>query len=462
MTGPRVALLLTCTWPPIGGPGTLRTYKFVQHLPRYGWRTVVITPDARHFSGAVPLEQDPEPPGAVVVRTEFRSSFEWLQNRLGSHQRCLTARGASSGSGSAVRSSAERPRPPWRRAMSLVARHLLAFPDTYRQWLPTALKEAQAAIAMHRPEVLVTTSPPETPHLVGRIVHERTGLPWVAELRDPWLDYHHETVDPLFWLRQRQVERSVLGRATRLITLAEEWATLFGQRVSVPCDVIRSGYDEDDVPAGAAFAPQVKPLVLLYPGKLHPTKQTPEPLFASLALLRSRGLTPAELRVEFLTYGNLRPDFETLAERYKVRDWLDLGQRVPYGESLVRQRQAGALLLFDWLGDDAVSRGVIPLKFYEYLSARRPVLLFGAKRGELVRLAEANPACRVVWSAEEGAAMLGAWCAEAAALGDVRFHTDPANIALFTRQRAAQQLAEVLDRVARTSEGPSRHPENGR
>jgi len=330
-----VVLLLTCAWPPIGGPGTLRTYKFVQHLPSYGWRTVVITPDARHFPGDVRLEQDPDPPGGVVVRTHFRSRFDWLQSRLGGRERSPTPPAAASDGGPRIVSSVARPRPRpvWRRATSLIARHLFAFPDTYRQWLPIALEEARLAIETHRPDVLLTTSPPETPHLAGRIVHERTGLPWVAEVRDPWLDYHHETVDPLFRLRQRQAERRVLSRATRLITLAEEWTALFGERFGVACDLIRSGYDEDDVQTGAARAPRVKPLVLLYPGRLHPIKQTPEPLFASLTLLRSRGLTPADLQVEFLTYGNLRPDFETLAERYRVRDWLNLGQSVPYGES---------------------------------------------------------------------------------------------------------------------------------
>ena len=450
MKGGRTALILTGTWPPIGGPGTLRTYKFVQHLSRHGWRTVVITPHERFFPGAPRLEVDPEPPGAVVIRTDYRSRFDSLRNRLSgpSDRRCGGTVGGFNGVGEDTwRESPARPKPLWRRTATQVARHALAFPDAYRDWLPIALEEAEAAISIHHPEVMVSTSPPETPHVVGRALHRRTGLPWVAELRDPWLDYHHEAADLLFRLRQRQAERRVLRRATRLVTLSQEWANLFGDRIGVPCDLVRSGHDEEDVPAGASFAPRVKPLVLLYPGKLHPTKQSPEALFAALAQLRSRGFTPARVQLEIFAYGNLQPDFETLARRHGVHDWLTVRARISYAESLIRQRQAGALLLFDWLGTDAVARGVVPLKFYEYLAARRPVLLFGAKDGELVRLAFANPACRVVWSAEEGADVLAAWCADVVEGGDVRFRIDPANIALFSRQEAARQMANVLSRA---------------
>src|SRR5207245_1096053 len=59
--------------------------------------------------------------------------------------------------------------------------------------IPAAIK----IVRREQIDVVLTTSPPGSVHLVGAAVKRATGIPWVADLRDPLVAHPHRDVDRL-------------------------------------------------------------------------------------------------------------------------------------------------------------------------------------------------------------------------------------------------------------------------
>jgi len=79
-----------------------------------------------------------------------------------------------------------------------------------------------------------------------------------------------------------------------------------------------------------------------------------------------------------------------LATAHGVRDRVFVHAPVSYKASLALQTSADVLLLMQW--NNERDAGNIPAKFYEYLGARRPILLLGYERGDLAALIEEREA----------------------------------------------------------------------
>src|SRR3954453_7163315 len=152
-------LMLAYYFPPLGGGGVQRTLKHAKCLPGAGFDVIVVTGSGRGF----PL-RDPElarelSRGTVVLRARTlplqvaRWKTEGVLRRLGL--------------------------PTWPAS-------LIGWPDEMVGWLPGAVHQALRAVRRYRPDVLYTTSSPVTAHVAGLIVQRLTGLPWVADFRDPW------------------------------------------------------------------------------------------------------------------------------------------------------------------------------------------------------------------------------------------------------------------------------------
>src|SRR5207237_811435 len=81
-------------------------------------------------------------------------------------------------------------------------------------WVPAALEACRGAVATERPDALLTSSPPHTIHLVGRLLKARYGLPWIADYRDPWAHGLARPLAPGWWAGwERLKEKAVLRAA---------------------------------------------------------------------------------------------------------------------------------------------------------------------------------------------------------------------------------------------------------
>lgn len=357
----RRALLIAFHFPPFqGSSGLQRTLSFCRHLPHHGWVPSVLTVDPRAYVQAG-RDQVGDVPDGVTVRRAF----------------ALDAA----------------------RHLSVRGRYLqaTALPDRWVSWVPAGVVEGLRLIRQQRPDVLWSTYPIATAHLIGWALHRITGLPWVADFRDPMVETIERTGeqfprDPAVRRARLRVERLVARRATCAVFCTDSARTIFTARYpqvqAARTAVIENGFDEaifsEVEPAVPMPGPAAsRPLALLHSGVLYrSTDRSPEGLFDALRLLLDEGrLAPDEVRIVLRASGNDAEYAEMIATR-RLQALVRLAPQVGYREALAEMFAADALLLFQGY----TSNPAIPAKAYEYLRTRRPIFALVDSEGETARL----------------------------------------------------------------------------
>jgi hypothetical protein len=411
----------------------IRAAKWAKFLPRVGWEVMVLTASGGPASIVCPAA-DGEFPGVAVVRTA--GSLRRTRDRaIGGHD---------FGDASSVETSG------WRSTLALRAGEVFAIPDECVGWYPSATGAGRRLLRENRVDAILSTSPPETVHLVARSLSAEFRVPWAAELRDPWSDDHYRARGAMRRTLLRRLERGVLCQASALVTPSRQWQADLGRRFpEVPCHAIPHGFDPEDYPA---LVNRAREFTLTYTGSLHRLHQDPEPLFAALgSLIRDGSISPSRLRVNFFVYGSNLPDIGSAARRHGLGDVVDVHPPLDHRSALAAQQASTVLVLFQWSG----APGIEYVKAYEYLGAGRPMLVVGSGEGAIGELV-ARTRCGVVAERprEIGEKLL-AWYREYERTGTVGVSTDPAAVAAETRLERARSLAAVLDAaITRADERP--------
>lgn len=379
----RRLLMVSYFFPPVGGIGAQRTVAFATHLPEAGWQPVVIAPRDAHYRVMDPASEAALPRGLEVHR-----SFCYEPARLRAQLRAAV-RGAGRGAGRGPRPDAgavvaDAPGPAaGRRASPAVnaawarAVRFLLFPDDQVGWVPFAVRSALAVHASSPLQAIYSSSPPISAHLIAGRVKRRTGLPWIADFRDPWVGNSFAAVlSPRRQQRQAELEHWIVRSADRVVFatpgLLERYRDRYpglGERFAV----IPNGYDTVELASIPPPAPRSDArLHLVYAGSVYGDAEMS--LFvAGLELaLALRPDLRQRLRVEFIgwmTDANRRVAESALPRLAPV---LELTGQLPRAEALARLRaaDAGLLLLANGPDRDLFVGG----KLFEYLGLDRGVL----------------------------------------------------------------------------------------
>ncbi len=332
----RKLLLVTYHFPPSAASGTFRMLGFARHLPRYGWDAVVVAPphglwDARDEALALQV-----PAETVVYRVPY--------------PRGLVAR---------------------------VVRRFL--PNA--MWLPRAWAACARAMREHRPDAVLTSSPPPCVHLLGRLVRRCYRIPWVADFRDPWIATTPRVAGRTFWDRfEARSERAVIQRADVILANAPHACAALQAAFPAHADrmvTLTNGFDPESFPQPAETSASDGQVTLLHAGEVYAGRD-PRPLLDALAFLRS-GNTPRPVRLCFL--GQVTGQSCDLAEEVKRRSLegsVFVEPQAPYADALARMASADVLLLLDSPGRQIG----VPAKLYEYLGAGRPILALAEPDGD--------------------------------------------------------------------------------
>jgi glycosyltransferase involved in cell wall biosynthesis len=249
----------------------------------------------------------------------------------------------------------------------LAGRRLLV-PDENVSWNLTAIPAAIRIARREGIDVVITTSPPSSVHLIGAAVKRATGARWVADLRDSVVAHPHRDAERLLVRAKEQGEHAIAKLVTRsadaIVAVSEAIAEEMRERDSKGSVVtIANGSDFDDF-AGLEHHPSDR-FRITHAGSFF-GKRDPRPF---LTALQQAGLDDVVAR--FL--GDFRSTDREWAEAQGLGDRLELIPYAPRRRSLELQRDSEVLLL---LIPDAGGRGkgVLSGKVFEYLAAERPIL----------------------------------------------------------------------------------------
>jgi hypothetical protein len=238
-------------------------------------------------------------------------------------------------------------------------------------------------IQAFKPDVIWSTYPIATAHVIASALHRKSGIPWVADFRDPMAQDGYP-VDPRTWQSYQRIEADAAARARFCVFTTPGAARMYQQRYPGMAErmvVLENGYDEESflsvqVPlAGqaqgfATSSAQERPLVMLHSGIVYPSERDPTQLFEALGRLKQAGtLMPQELRIRFRA--SVHDDLlKSLAQTHQAQDFIEVCPAIPYRDALAEMLEVDALLVMQASNCNAQ----IPAKVYEYLRAGKPVL----------------------------------------------------------------------------------------
>lgn len=422
-------LLISYDYPPSYQVGYARTVAFEKYLPQFGFQTAVLT---TRSSGALPTDRE---------RRVYRASD------AGALYLPLTRRFLPSPRGGASQPAAAPS--PWRRALKAWLGALRALgtallvPDLQVTWLPSAVWAGLQACRRERPDLLYSSSPPETVHLVAGLLSTRTHIPWVADFRDGWM---FESLKPALrragWRSrlERRLERWVTERAAAIVTVSPPITDYFRRTypdLADSCHTITNGYDPDDWQGVQRHPRDDGRFRLVFTGAVSHSRPSLDlqPLLCGLAAL------PPEVRAhtEMVVVGVLTgPEQQRVAD-LGVGDMVQVLGQKSKAESLQHQLSADVLVLLT--GQD---RSVATSKLYEYLYAARPILALALPDNAAAQIVIQTQA-GVVVDPTDSAAIAAALTRLYAQWRAGTLVVQPTGVEAYHRRHLTGQLADVFN-----------------
>lgn len=366
-------LIITYYWPPNGGAGVYRWLKMSKYLPAYGWQPVVYTPSNPEVVADDPgLLQDVDQRVEVVKRpiTEPFSLYKRFTGRA-QHERVQTAFLSEGGGGG------------WKEAVALWVRSNFFIPDARVWWVRPSIRYLKNYLRKHPVDAVISTGPPHSMHLIAMAIKRATGLPWIADFRDPWtgIDFYGQlALSRRADRKHHRSEHEVLTTADRVVTVSWSWAKDLETLGAKHVEVITNGFDRADVPHVHSSVDDRYSLVHI--GSMSATRDLPglwkalatlvqrDPVFNERFVLRFVGPVDHSV-VESATAAGLGKHIERLG-------------RVDHATAMREMQRARVLLLP--INDTPNSAGILPGKLYEYLAVGRPILAVGPSDGDVARV----------------------------------------------------------------------------
>ncbi|WP_405237838.1 glycosyltransferase [Lentisalinibacter orientalis] len=404
---PRV-LMVAYHFPPASGTsGVQRALRFASYLPDFGWEPIVLTATPGVYEHHNPDLLSEVPRRIPVIRAPALDT-----------KRHLAIGGRYPG--------------------------FLARPDRWQSWWLGAVPAGLRAIRRYKPSVIWSTYPIATAHRIGCTLARLSGLPLVADFRDPMAQEGYPA-DPATWRSFKRIESRTIACAARSVFTTPGARALYGQRYPAYAgrlEVIENGYDEG---AFEAAAPAAMPLnhgrvTLLHSGVVYASERDPTALFAALAKLKDAHPAVFE-RIMIRFRASMADELLTsLAQRYDVSTAIELLPSLSYRDALGEMQAADGLLILQ----AANCNQQIPAKIYEYLRARRPLLVLSDPAGDTVGVAR-NAGVDKVAPLDDAEAITGL-LAEFVSTDDRPLPLDEA-VRLASRYARTQEFARLLDSI---------------
>lgn len=334
----RRVLLIAFHYPPVNvSSGLQRTLAFSRYLPEFGWKPAVLTASPCAYP-SVSNEQMADIPADCRVERAF-------------------ARDTS-------------------RHLTLFGRYpsILALPDRWVSWCIGGLPAGLKLIKQFSPDIIFSTYPIASAHLLGLMLSKLSGIPWVADFRDSMTEEGYPA-DPMKFRAYRWIEEKTVKSCARAIFTTPGAKQLYTSRYPQlspdKWEIVANGYDETTFELAEKIHANkhYDTIRLIHSGILYPEERNPRHFYSAMAKLLNDGkITPKRLQIILRATGH-DEYHRGLINEYGISDIVHLGEYKPYSEALQEMLASDGLLLFQ--AENCNHQ--IPAKLYEYIRAGRPI-----------------------------------------------------------------------------------------
>lgn len=363
------ALIITYQFPPMGGTSVQRVSSLVKYLPNYGISPIVLTVNKGDDQLDIDLHNQ------ILQNTNVYRSACFDPNII---LRIITH-------GDTKRKYREITEHYSQRQKSRLAKvadffNRMIIPDVKIFWFPFAFKKAKSIFSSHKIDLVFSTSPRQTTHLIAYIISKKYNVPMIADFRDPWTQGKLGITRPFpFKNIDLLLERTILQHSRNVISVTEEIKKDFVRRYpTVNKDkfiVVTNGFDSEEFHAVKPH--QYQYYTILYAGKNYEGQGNITSFLDKLNIIRQKH----DLDIRFHYIGS---DHAAIAAHKRARNlnFVEVTPFMSHHRVIGHMRGASALYLCQH------GERIPPLtgKLFEYIGAQKPIIAMTKRNSEMAQI----------------------------------------------------------------------------
>lgn len=346
-----------------------RWLKTAKYIREYGWEPVVFTADGAEVSMYDESLFSDIPSGVEVIKAPIWEPFDLFKRFIGQKGEKINPGFLQKKKGNS-----------FLRNFSVFIRGNFFIPDAKKFWYKPAIKKLNSFLKNNSIDVIVSTGPPHTTHLIAQKIAKKFNIPWMADFRDPWtnIDFYHQ-LKLTYWAdkKHKRLEKKVLKDADVMVTVSKSWAKDFLRISGIEPIVITNGFDPDDFLEAGKLSLDKK-FSITHIGSLN--KDRNPFIFWEVIneLINEHSNFATDLEIKLI--GPIDISVNEELEKHNLISKTTLIDSLPHKDVLSHLIQSQLLLLP--LNDVPNIDGVIPGKMYEYFGSKRPIICIGKEDGD--------------------------------------------------------------------------------
>lgn len=347
-----------------------RWLKFVKYLPDYGIEPVVYIPENPTYplldNGLLADVSDT----TTIIKQRITEPYAWAS---------VFSRGNTKKISSGI--IPDKRKQSVLQKLMLWVRGNLFIPDARVLWVKPSIKYLTKYIQENNVDVVITTGPPHSLHLIGKGLKEKLGIKWLADFRDPWttIGYHKDLkLSASAEAKHKLLEKEVLNTADAILVTSPTTKKEFELLTNKPISVITNGYDVEKT----GKQPLDEKFTIAHIGSFL-SERNPRILWKALAeLIKENKDFKAAFRLKLI--GAVSQEVLNTISEFRLSDYVDNLGYVSHSDALAHQRKSQILLLVEINSED--TRCIIPGKLFEYMVSERPILAVGPDEADFAAI----------------------------------------------------------------------------
>ena len=423
----KKVLIISYYWPPAGGPGVQRWMKFVKYLPEYNIKPILYIPENPNY-----------PIYDYSLNDEVTEKLEIIKNPITEISNIIS----NSKSLNLIRSG-NIPNP---KEQSLFQRLLffirgnLFIPDMKILWKNKSIDFIENYLSKTKIDVVITTGPPHSLHLIGYELKKRLNIKWISDFRDPWVNLNYLNrfhLLPSVKRRHKKLRDKVLINSNSVIVTSEKLKKLY-KEIAPNIFKITNGYDYEYSTVNIDSKFSISHIGSLYP------ERNPKYLWDIIdEICINNEEFRSNLQINFI--GNTSEKIIKYLSNKTFKSCVKFFDYVDYKRAIEFMCSSQILLMVEVNDND--SSYAIPGKLFDYLNSKRPIIAIGPDRSEVNQiLYDTNAGKFFNYNESINLKLHIENLYNQYEMGSISY--DAKNISIYKRKNLTEELSKIINKVS--------------
>tara|TARA_B100001778_G_scaffold163587_1_gene134377 strand:- start:84 stop:1364 length:1281 start_codon:yes stop_codon:yes gene_type:complete len=423
----KKVLIISYYWPPAGGPGVQRWMKFVKYLPEYNIKPILYIPENPNY-----------PIYDYSLNDEVTENLEIIKNPITEISNIIS----NSKSLNLIRSG-NIPNP---KEQSLFQRLLffirgnLFIPDMKILWKNKSIDFIENYLSKTKIDVVITTGPPHSLHLIGYELKKRLNIKWISDFRDPWVNLNYLNrfhLLPSVKRRHKKLRDKVLINSNSVIVTSEKLKKLY-KEIAPNIFKITNGYDYEYSTVNIDSKFSISHIGSLYP------ERNPKYLWDIIdEICINNEEFRSNLQINFI--GNTSEKIIKYLSNKTFKSCVKFFDYVDYKRAIEFMCSSQILLMVEVNDND--SSYAIPGKLFDYLNSKRPIIAIGPDRSEVNQiLYDTNAGKFFNYNESINLKLHIENLYNQYEMGSISY--DAKNISIYRRKNLTEELSKIINKVS--------------